>query len=180
MIEPKQVQELGHALERHGVLYLFIGKTGAILHGFPDMTQDADVFVLKDKDNGKALVAALRELGFEVRDDEAEEVVRGKDFIQMRHGPFDLDLVFAPDGIEGFEPAWRRGRRIAGLAVCSLDDIINSKKAANRSKDHEALPRLGAFRDYLRERGVVQGERLPLLETKHSVNSKEGDTGRGR
>ena len=30
---------------RHGVRYLFIGKSGAILLGFPDTTQDADLFV---------------------------------------------------------------------------------------------------------------------------------------
>jgi len=33
---------------------------------------------------------------------EQEEVRRGKDFIQLRNGPFDMDLVFAPDGIERF------------------------------------------------------------------------------
>lgn len=87
VIEPRQVRELHAALERHGVRYLFIGKTGAILHGFPDTTQDADVFVLKDSDNGRALVMALRELGFVVADEHAEDVVRGKDFIQTQAVP---------------------------------------------------------------------------------------------
>jgi hypothetical protein len=32
-------------------------------------------------------------------------IERGKDFVQIRSGPFDLDLVFAPDGIERFDEA---------------------------------------------------------------------------
>jgi hypothetical protein len=67
---------------------------------------------------------------------------------QLRNGPFDLDLVFAPDGIETFDDAWRRRVDVEGFPVCHPDDIIRSKEAANRAKDRESLPRLGAFRDY--------------------------------
>ena len=49
---------------RCGVRYLFIGKSGAILLGFPDTTQDAVLFVEKSPANGAALVTALRHLGF--------------------------------------------------------------------------------------------------------------------
>jgi len=42
-----QAEEIRDAFARHGVRYLFIGKSGAILLGFPDTTQDADVFVEK-------------------------------------------------------------------------------------------------------------------------------------
>jgi hypothetical protein len=73
---------------------------------------------------------------------------RGKDFVQLRNGPFDLDLVFAPDGIETFSGPWKRHVNVEGFPVCHPDDIIASKKAANRVKDRESLPRLRAFRDY--------------------------------
>ena len=125
-ISYKQVEDLRDAFHRHGVTYLFIGKTGAILHGFPDTTQDADVFVQKTMRNG-----------------------------------FDVDLVFAPDGIERFEDAWRRGADINGFPVCSIDDIIASKQASNRAKDRETLPRLRGFREYLREPGREHHPRLP-------------------
>jgi hypothetical protein len=36
--------------------------------------------------------------------------------------------------------------------VCRPDDIIESKRAANRAKDRESLPRLVAFRDYWKNR----------------------------
>ena len=70
--------------------------------------------------NGLALVAALRELGFTLTDAEADEIARGKDFVQLKNGPFDLDLVFAPDGIETFADAWRRRVEVEGLPDIEL------------------------------------------------------------
>ena len=93
-------------------------------------------------------VPALKDLGFELSDKVAAEIERGKDFIQLKSGPFDIDLIFAPDGIDSFEVAWKRHLEIQGVPVCHIDDVISSKKAANRRKDRESLPRLIAFRDY--------------------------------
>src|ERR1700689_2735554 len=64
--EYRQAQEVRDALAQHRVRYLFIGKSGAILLGFPDTTQDADLFVDKSTSNGHALVLALLQLGFEL------------------------------------------------------------------------------------------------------------------
>lgn len=146
--EYRQAEEIRDAFARHGVLYLFIGKSGAILLGFPDTTQDADLFVEKSPDNGRSIVAALRELGFSLDGHQAAEIERGKDFVQLKNGPFDLDLVFAPDGIERFADAWQRRIEVEGFPVCHLDDIIASKEATNRAKDRESLPRLRSFREY--------------------------------
>ncbi len=146
--EYRQAEEIRDAFARHNVRYLFIGKSGAILMGYPDTTQDADVYVEKSLQNGKSLVIALRELGFDLTDEQAADVRRGRDFVQLKNGPFDLDLIFAPDGIETFEGAWRRRIEVEGFMVCSLDDIIASKEAANRKKDRESLERLRAFREY--------------------------------
>ncbi len=57
--EYRQAEEICKALRRHGVQYLFIGKSGAILLGFPDTTQDADLLVKREPENGRALNAAL-------------------------------------------------------------------------------------------------------------------------
>lgn len=132
--EYRQAQEIRDACQRHGVRYLFIGKSGAILLGFPDTTQDADLFVQRSPENGRALVAALRELGFALTDEQAQDIERGKDFVQLKNGPFDLYLVFAPDGIERFEDAWQRRVDVEGFPVCHIDDIIASKAASNRQR----------------------------------------------
>jgi len=144
----RQAVEIRDAFSRHECRYLFIGKSGAILLGYPDTTQDAHLFVEESTDNGQRLVDALRELGFSLSDEQAADIRHGKDFVQLKNGPFDLDLVFAPDGIERFEDAWRRHVDVEGFPVCHIDDIIASKQAANRTKDRETLPRLQSFRDY--------------------------------
>jgi len=146
--EYRQAEEIRDAFARHEVRYLFLRKSGAILLGFPDTTQDADLFVERDPANGRAIVDALRELAFDLTDDQAAQIERGKDFVQLKNGPFDLDLVFAPDGIEQFADAWQRRVEVEGFPVCHPDDIIASKEAAGRAKDRESLPRLKAFREY--------------------------------
>ena len=151
--EYRQAEELRDAFARHAVRCLFLGKSGAILLGFSDTTQDVDLFPERSRENGERLVASLRDLGFDVTDQQTAEIVRGKDFVQLKNGPFDVDLVFAPDGIETFEHAWTRRVEVGGFAVCGLDDIIASKQAANRPKDRESLPRLVSFRDYWKSGG---------------------------
>jgi hypothetical protein len=146
--EYRQAEEIRDTFARHQVRYLFIGKSGAIILGYPDTTQDADIFPERSSTNGPALVRALRELGFDLAATEAAEIERGKDFVQLKNGPFDLDLVFAPDGIERFSDAWNRRVMVDGFPVCHPDDIIASKVAANRAKDRESLDRLRSFRDY--------------------------------
>lgn len=149
----RQAEEVRDAFARHAVRYLFIGKSGAILLGFPDTTQDADVFVERSPANGAAIVTSLHDLGFDLTAEQENEIRRGKVFVQLKNGPFDLDLVFAPDGIEHFEDAWRRRIEVSGFSVCHLDDIIASKEASGRRKDLESLPRLRSFREYwLRQR----------------------------
>jgi hypothetical protein len=156
--EYRQAEDIRDAFSRCGVRYLFIGKSGAILLGFPDTTQDADLFVERTKENGNALVGALRELGFSLSSQQAQEILDGKDFVQLKNGPFDLDLIFAPDGIECFDDAWSRRVEVEGFQVCHLDDIIASKAATNRVKDRESLPRLRSFRDYWLRKRSCRGD----------------------
>ena len=151
--EFNNAQELGRVFNRHGVRYLFFGKSGAILLGFSDTTQDVDLYVEKETENCKKLVAALLEMGFRLTDQEQAEIKRGKDFVQLRNGPFDVDLVFAPDGIESFGDAWKRRLERHGFPVASIDDIVRSKQAANCQRDWESLPRLESFREWLKQRG---------------------------
>ncbi len=40
--EFRNAQEVGEALKRHDVRYLFFGKSGAILLGYSDTTQDVE------------------------------------------------------------------------------------------------------------------------------------------
>ena len=111
--------------------------------------KDVDLFLDKRRENCEKIVAGLLELRFRLTEEEQEEIRRGKDFIQLRNGPFDLDLIFAPDGIERFEDAWKRHVERHGLPIANIDDIIASKRAADRQRDRESLPRLLSFKKWL-------------------------------
>ena len=142
---PIQAQEVAAAFARNEVDYMFIGKSGAILLGYPGTTQDVDVFPRKDNENGRRIVSALREMGFEVDSVLEADIVRGKDFVQIKEGPFDIDLVFAPDGIESYEDAKTRIDTSSGFPVANIRDIIESKRAAGRPRDAIELPQLRDF-----------------------------------
>lgn len=149
---PKQAQEVAVAFASHQVDYMFIGKSGAILLGYPGTTQDVDVYPRKSEENGRRIVAALKELGFALDSTLEQEIIRGKAFIQIKSGPFDIDLVFAPDGIESYEEAKSRMDASSGFPVLNIRDIIASKRSAGRPRDAVELPLLEAFRDVYERR----------------------------
>ena len=149
---PLQAQEVAAAFAKHKVDYMFIGKSGAILLGYPGTTQDVDVFPRKDPENGKRIAAALTELGFPIDARVESEIIRGKDFVQIKTGPFDIDLVFAPDGIESYDDAKTRVDTSSGFPVTNIRDIIESKRAAKRPRDAIELPQLQAFREEYEKR----------------------------
>ena len=86
VFEYRQAQEIQRAFAAHGVRYLFLGKSGAILLGFPDTTQDADLYIDKQAGNCNSLVPALHDLGFELSVSEDQEIRRGKALIQLKNG----------------------------------------------------------------------------------------------
>jgi hypothetical protein len=151
---PLQAVEIANAFAEAGVDYLFIGKGGAILLGYPGTTQDVDVFAEKTPENGERIIRALRAAGFRIDEDLARKIREGHDFVQIKTGPFDVDLVFAPDGIESFSAAKARSIRVEKFRIANLRDIIQSKRASNRQKDLLDLELLEAFREEYERRNA--------------------------
>ena len=124
----RQAEEIRDAFARHHVRYLFTGKSGAILLGYPDTTQDVDLFVERDLQNGRALVAVLRELGFALTAPQADEIERGKDFVQLKNGPFDLDLIFRRMGSGDLPMPGRGGSRWRDFPFATLTISSRAKR----------------------------------------------------
>ncbi len=115
--------------------------------GFPGTTQDLDLFLPKFKDNAQKVVSALRGVGFNITPELEKAILQGKDFIQIKDGPFQLDLIHAPDGIKDYQTAKVRYVLHENLyPVASLQDIIASKQACGRVKDLIDLELLREFR----------------------------------
>jgi len=64
----------------------------------------------------------------------ARDIIAGKDFIQLTDGPFDLNIVFTPDGVDDYAAAKRRAVTEGILPVATIRDIIASKKSSNGKK----------------------------------------------
>src|SRR5438045_6998350 len=150
---PAQAEELAAAFQREGVDYLFIGKSGAILLGYPETTQDVDIFLPRSRENAERVLRALRSLGFELDAATTMSILTGGEIVLLKGGPFALDLIHAADGIESFAAAKARQIVVGKFRVASLDDIIASKRATGRRKDVGDVERLEQFKvEYLRER----------------------------
>ena len=169
---PAQAEEIARAFQAEKVEYLFIGKSGAILLGYPGTTQDVDIFPKRSPDNGRRIVAALRKIGFEISEPLEQGIIAGNDFVQIKEGPFDVDLVFAPDGISSFAAAKGRGLKEGIFHVANLRDIITSKRATGRKKDEIELPMLENFRVEYEKRHPVQLRSAGDLAAKRSRGKK--------
>ena len=160
-----EAEVLFACLDRHRVKYVLIGGLAAVLHGSPLPTLDADICPSTDPDNLERLAAALEELDARIRTPDAIDGVafpRDAAFLgritllNLVTQAGDLDLAFTPAGTAGFPDLSERAipMIIQGVTVpvAALDDVIRSKQAANRPKDHRALPVLLQLLEEIRNR----------------------------
>lgn len=151
-------------LNEERVDYVVVGGFASVILGSPLPTEDIDVLPDRSDENLIRLASALKRLNARIRT-ESEAVPALIDAQFLANMPFMLnlvtdfgivDLTFEPSGpTRGFADwnADASSEVIAdGLAirVASLDDIIESKRAADREKDRRALPYLESLRDILK------------------------------
>jgi len=80
------------------------------------------------------------------------DIENGKVFVQISAGPFGVDLVFAPDGIESYDVAARNPVRVENFPVMAIADIIASKRAAGRRRELAEIDLLEEFRQEFERR----------------------------
>ncbi len=149
-LAPLDPERIITVLARHGVKYVLIGALAARLHGFPRVTADADITPRADRENLERLAGALRELESRVY---TEGVPEGLTFdcsaaTLSRAGIWNLvtaagrlDIAFMPAGTSGYEDLSKGAVRFdvfgVELLVARLEDILRSKRAADRPQDRQ-------------------------------------------
>lgn len=139
-------------LAKHRLDAVLIGNAAAALQGSPVSTIDLDFMFRKTAGNLTKLRRIADDLDAVVMRpfypaSELYRVIRESDGLQF-------DFMGKVDGIRSFESLRSRasvakfGRH--ELKVAALDDVIRSKKAANRPQDRAVLP---VLRRTLREKG---------------------------
>ena len=148
-------------LNEEKVDYVVIGGFASVVLGSPLPTEDIDVLPERSRDNMARLAQALRRMNAMIRtDDEAVPARLDAEFLANMPITLNLvtdfgivDLTFEPAGPRhGYEDwnAEATSEEVASgltIRVAALDDIIESKRAANRAKDLRALPYLESLRE---------------------------------
>jgi len=158
VFEPEQVCAI---FVEEGVQFVLVGGLAAVLRGSPLPTEDVDVVPDRSDENLERLAAALRRMGAKLRT-EAGPVETHIDAGFLKAMPLmlnlqtefgDVDITFEPSGPRIGYSAWNEeasdmtiGDGVV-IRVASLDAVIDSKRAANRPKDHRALPYLESLLD---------------------------------
>lgn len=169
MPAPLDPECIFRALRDHGVEYVLIGGLAAVLHGSPSMTNDADIVPFRDRANLERLSEALRSLDARLRVEESPEgvafdphpaLLEAMAMLNLTTRCGDLNLTFSPAGLEDYDALVERSEEfdIAGdpVKVAALRDVIRSKEAAGRPKDHATLPILRALEEEIARRAGGQ------------------------
>lgn len=166
-----QIVALARLLHRHRVNAVIIGGVGAVLYKVPiERTNDGDFCPATDPENIDRVVAALTEVHAVLRD---TTTGRPNDDVPVHRNLFGpsaqtvvfltdigpIDVCLRPDGTDGYASLSRNQRVVEFhgqlVPVAGLQDIIDSKRAANRAKDRKALPAYEATAERLRRAGEL-------------------------
>lgn len=134
----KDFEELLGLFNKHRVKYCIIGAFAFGFYSKPRYTKDLDIFVEPSIENGRKIVAALREFGFGSLDLTPEDFNKKGRFIQLGYEPVRVDLITLISGCS-FNQAWKNKK--IGLYgsqrvnFIGMGDLIKNKKVSNRKQD---------------------------------------------
>jgi predicted nucleotidyltransferase len=140
-------------LDASGVEFIIVGGFAAILHGSARLTEDLDVVYARSTDNIERLAGALASLHPYLRGAppglpflwDAETIRRGLNFTLITDRG-DLDLLGEIAGGGTYETLFpdSMGVEIFGVKcrILNLNSLIQTKRAAGRPKDFDALAEL--------------------------------------
>lgn len=145
-------------LNEHHVDFIIVGGVAAVLHGSSRLTQDLDIVYARDPDNLERLVQALKNhspylrgapegLPFEWS---VRTLKSGLNFtLQTELGPIDLFGEIAGGGT--YEALRDKTVSVSFFGMTcrclDLDTLIETKRAAGRPRDLEAIAELEIIRD---------------------------------
>jgi len=145
-------------LNQFAVEYIVIGGVAATVHGSARLTNELDTVYCRSDDNIKRLITALQSLspylrgaapGLPFRFDE-ETIKRGLNFtLETSLGNIDLLGEVAGGGSYDDLLAFILSVEAFGVrCLClNLEKLIDTKRAAGRPKDFEAIAELEALRE---------------------------------
>ena len=166
MNKPFNPNAILRVLARHEVRFILIGGLAGSSLGSPTVTLDLDICYERERSNYPRLVGALRELEVSLRGAPADlpfqlderTIELGDSFtFNTPFGPFDC--LGTPSGTSGYADLQKSATELTidadtRVLVCSLDDLMRMKRAANRPKDRIELEILAAVKEEREKLGL--------------------------
>lgn len=142
---PLDFREFLQLLNSHSVEYLVVGGYAVGFHGFPRTTGDIDVWIAVNQRNASAMVAALKEFGFNVPSLNEELFLEIGRITQMGVPPMRIEILTKISGVDFGE--CYKNRMITDcdgtkVNIIALNDLKRNKRAAGRFKDLNDLENL--------------------------------------
>jgi len=134
----KESEELLKYFNKHKVKYCIVGAFALAFHAKPRYTKDMDILVEASLENGKNIVAALKDFGFETLKLSSKDFVEKKQIIQLGYEPVRVDLLTSIEGVD-FVSVWahkvasKYGKQKAYFI--GLDDLMKNKQSSARLQD---------------------------------------------
>lgn len=152
----KDFREFLECLNARNVEYLVVGGFAVAYHGAPRFTGDIDVFARPTRDNGRRMIAAMRDFGYVPPGISERDFETTNTIIQMGVPPFRIDVITGIEGVSWEEAFSSRVAATDGslpLHYIGLDELVKNKRAVGRPKDLMDLDNLGKLR---RRRAVTK------------------------
>ncbi|NJO02172.1 MAG: hypothetical protein HC880_11220 [Bacteroidia bacterium] len=129
-------------LEKYDVEYLIVGGFAVAVHGYVRATGDLDVWINQSLENADKMLTVMLEFGFSPYDFQLEDFLPDQEgkpgFVFIGEEPIKIDIIGDVGGLK-FENSYanRKVIEIEGLEInfINFEDLIQSKKTANRPKD---------------------------------------------
>jgi hypothetical protein len=142
---PEVFSEFLRSLNAQGVEYLLIGGYAVAYHGYVRPTEDLDVWLAVNPANADAVVAALREFGFDVPELTPALFLEPWRIVRMGMKPLRIELSTTISGVDFSDCYARRVECLVDgepISIIGLDDLKQNKTASGRPKDLADLDRL--------------------------------------
>lgn len=138
-------KELLNLFAQHHIRYLVVGGYAVMKYTEPMYTKDLDLWTDPQPENAERTYRALAQFGAPLAGVTAQDFKDPATIYQLGVAPVRIDILKSVPGLE-FESAW--SNRVEGnlwdesVFFVSLEDLIISKRTANRPEDRVAVKRL--------------------------------------
>lgn len=136
----EELISLWKAFNNNKLKYIMVGGFASILNGHNRLTSDLDIWIKDTNENRMSLKKSLEEIGMIAPEIERMEFIPGWSSINLPSG-FELDVMTSLKGFEQarFDECFEESNEAiienVPIRFFHINQLIESKKAANRLKD---------------------------------------------